>query len=92
MLKREKVSRTLLHKIIVAVGVFFLFWPAITTNLFSAGLMGDVPKTPPPKLSLQDWFDFSFQDAADHWWLERFGLRGLFVRLNNQINYKIRNR
>ena len=86
---RQKVSRTRFHRALIVVGFFVLFWPAATTNLFGDGLWGYDPGSPAPRARLADWFDGSFQSAADEWWKERFGLRFFFVKLDNQINWSL---
>jgi hypothetical protein len=86
---REAISRTVLHRILIAIGAFLLFWPSITTNLFGDGLSGYDPRSEAPPFELSAWLDGRFQEAADQWWKERFGLRFFFVKTNNQINYAL---
>lgn len=87
LIVRTEIKRTWLHKILIFVGAFLLFWPAITTNLFGDGLSGYEPDSPPPRASLSDWLEGTFQAAADQWWKERFGLRFFFVKLDNQLDF-----
>lgn len=54
------------------------------TNLELAGIAFNEPK---PQLSLNDWFNRSFQDKFNKWFNHFYGARALFVRLGNQINY-----
>jgi len=87
LIVRTSVSRTWLHRILIGIGGFLLFWPAATTNLFGDGLSGYEPSSPAPPASLSAWFSGEFQQAADQWWKERFGLRFFFVKLDNQIDF-----
>lgn len=87
LVERESIRRTWVHKALIALGFLMLFWPAATTNLFGDGLAGYQPSSPAPRASLSDWFDRSFQIAANQWWRERFGMRFFFVKLDNQLDY-----
>jgi len=87
LIVRTEISRTPLHKVLIAIGFFLTFWPAATTNLFGDGLSGYEPSSPPPRATLRDWLEGDFQTAADQWWKERFGLRFFFVKLDNQIDF-----
>ncbi len=87
LIRRERVSRTLVHKALIALGFLMLYWPAVTTNLFGDGLAGYEPSSPAPETSVRSWLDGDFQKAADKWWRERFGMRFFFVKLDNQLDY-----
>jgi len=74
---------------LITLGMVALFLPSFTTGLFGDGLAGYEADAPAPEASPEAWLGRTFQNAADEWFKERFGMRFFFVKLNNQIDYSV---
>ena len=42
-----------------------------------------------PRLSIKNWFNGKFQTAFESWFDSNLGLRGYFVKTDNEINYRL---
>jgi hypothetical protein len=82
-------TRSRVQALLIALGAIVFFAPSITTNLFGDGLANWAPSSEPPRFALEDWLSGDFQDAADIWFRDRFGLRSVFVRLDNQVKWSL---
>jgi hypothetical protein len=85
-MKRSR-RRSRIQSALIGLGAIALFVPGLLTNVFGDGVGNWDPTSPAPRLELADWFGGDFQMDADAWFRERFGLRFLFVRLDNQLRW-----
>jgi hypothetical protein len=81
--------RSIVQTVLIGVGALLLFVPGTITNVFGDGLSGFEARSKAPEISLASWLDGDFQDAADRWFRERFGLRFFFVKLDNQLAWSL---
>ena len=65
-----------------------LLWVLPVTNIVKfEKLNGAIKKVSKPSFNITSWFDGSFQTQLEAYASDRFMLRNLFVRINNQIAY-----
>ena len=80
--------------LLIAVLLFCLFL-ALPLLRMATGFPPDYPlagvesRPPIPAWSFTAWWDGTLQSAFDTWINQRIGLRGLFVRTANQLNYSL---
>jgi hypothetical protein len=88
----QDVKKT--YKLVLLIGtLLFLFIPLLQNTLhlkkWIKPLKGAYATAEDTVLTGQNWFNGRFQEIKDKYLNENFGLRNYYVRLNNQIDYKL---
>src|ERR1700722_3672160 len=90
-----KSSSLLLRNIIFLVLLAVLIVPVVQNNLNLADvnpLQGAIIKTPDTSFSFRSWFRGDFQSQKEKYLNEEFGLRNIFYRANNQLEFNLFNK
>lgn len=61
----------------------------IPSGLFNPRLEGVVANQAQPRFTWAGFWNGTFQKQSETWFAESFGLRGWFIRINNQIAYSV---
>lgn len=73
--------------------ILFLFIPLLQTQFQIVKnikpLFGAYVPAPDTTINTHDWFSGQYQEIKDKYITQNFGLRNYYVRLNNQIDYKL---
>lgn len=84
-MKKEKIIFT---TVLIFLATIYLSLIQSIFHIFKEPtLVGLTKKINRPHFSLTSWFDKSFQDGFEKWWDNRLGLKGYFVKTDNQINF-----
>jgi len=73
-------------KIIVLI---ILLWAPLVTLFIPSKLSGVTEKASFPAFSIEGFLDKSFQNRFDAWYNQVFGLRWLYITINNQLYYSL---
>jgi hypothetical protein len=82
----KKMKNKMKNKIIL---IILLIGAPLLTFFIPSTLSGVTEKTPFPAFSAAAFLDKSFQNKFDAWYNEVFGLRGLYITINNQLYYAL---
>ena len=83
-------------KKILLVSIFVLLFLPMLQSTFTfidiQPLKGDVIIAKDTSFNKKDWFSGDYQQKKEAYFNESFGFRNIFIRLNNQIAYKLFNK
>lgn len=81
--KTKKLFNFLLFLLLLPLLIHLIGLPKLKS------LKGAITESPKPSFKLSGWMEGTYQQDAETYLNEKFGLRNFFIRLNNQVAYSL---